>query len=127
MGSVMPAIVAGITALLGVLVASWRQASLQRALARAELIRSWQNERRTSYLNLLVADDKFYRSIVGALRDDHPEWNSGSQSEIGKDQLFSRRSSQERLEIISGFDQLWRAARAVELYHLVEDDLLASA
>ncbi|GID98618.1 hypothetical protein Adi01nite_80300 [Amorphoplanes digitatis] len=59
MKSVVPAFVAGIAALLGVLIGSWRQAGLQRSLARAELIRSWQDERRTSYLNLLVADDEY--------------------------------------------------------------------
>ena len=127
MSSIMPAIVAGTTALLGVLIASWRQAGLQRSLARAELIRSWQNERRTSYLNLLVADDEFYRSIVGTFRDDHPEWNVGSSSKIGEDHLFLCRSFQERSEIVSKFDQIWRAGRAVELYHLVDDELLASA
>ncbi|MEU7901542.1 hypothetical protein [Actinoplanes sp. NPDC049118] len=127
MKSVMPAMVAGIAALLGVLIGSWRQAGLQRSLARAELIRSWQNERRTSYLNLLVADDEFYRSIVGTLRDAHPEWSVSDRNQVGKDQLFSPRNPMERSEIISKFDQIWRAGRAVELYHLVDDDLLASA
>ncbi|MEU8237788.1 hypothetical protein AB0C07_06060 [Actinoplanes missouriensis] len=123
----MPALVAGIAALLGVLIGSWRQAGLQRSLARAELVRSWQNERRTSYLNLLVADDEFYRSIVGTLRDTHPEWNVSDPNQIGKDQMFTPRSAEERWEIIARFDKIWRAGRAVELYHLVDDDLLASA
>ncbi|MEU4558927.1 hypothetical protein AB0F72_11090 [Actinoplanes sp. NPDC023936] len=118
---------AGIAALLGVVIGSWRQAGLQRSLARAELIRSWQNERRTSYLNLLVADDEFYRSIVGTLRDAHPEWNVSDPLQVGKDQMFTPPSPEERAEIIAKFDKIWRAGRAVELYHLVDDDLLASA
>ncbi|WP_203790021.1 hypothetical protein [Paractinoplanes rishiriensis] len=127
MNSVTPAIVAGLTALLGVLIGSWRQAGLQRSLVRAELIRSWQDERRTSYLNLLVADDEFYRSIVRGLRDDHPEWTFGDPSKVGEDQLFPPPNSEERREIISRFDKVWHAGRAVELYHLIDDDLLASA
>jgi hypothetical protein len=105
MKSVVPAVVAGIAALLGVLMGSWRQAGLQRSLARAELIRSWQNERRTSYLTLLLADDEFYRSIIGTLRDVPPGWDVGDRSKLGNDH-FSPRSSGERVEIIAKFDQI---------------------
>jgi hypothetical protein len=126
MKSVVPAVVAGIAALLGVLIGSWRQAGLQRSLARAELIRSWQNERRTSYLTLLLADDEFYRSIIGTLRDVPPGWDVGERSKLGNDH-FSPRSTEEKVETIAKFDRIWRAGRAVELYHLVDDELLASA
>jgi hypothetical protein len=81
----------------------------------------------TSYLKFLVADDEFYRSIAGTLRDDHPDWAVTSPDEPMNEQIFLPRRSTEREEIISRFDQVWRAGRAIELYHLVDDDLLASA
>jgi hypothetical protein len=114
-------------ALLGVLVGSWRQAILQRTLSQREDLRRWQQERRESYLRFVYADDELYRGIIRDLRDV-PPGNSTDDPEIlgAPGVVLPPLSSEQRLEVLNIFDRVWRAKREIELFHLVDDDLLAS-
>jgi hypothetical protein len=115
-------------ALLGVLIGAWRQAILQSTLSQHEDLRRWQQERRESYLRFVVADDELYRGLIRDLRDLPPGRSTNDPKVLGlSGVLLPPLSSEQRLEVIQIFDSVWRAKREIELFHLKDDNLLASA
>jgi hypothetical protein len=114
--------------LLGVLFGAWRQAILQRTISQTEDLRRWRQERRESYLRFVFADDDLYRGIIRDLRDMPPGRSTDDPKILGAaDFLLPPLSREQRLEVLSIFDRVWRAKREIELFHLVDDELLASA
>lgn len=115
-------------ALIGVLVGAWRQAILQRTLSQREDLRRWQQERRESYLRFVYADDELYRGLIRDLRDVPPGRSTDDPAILGAPGVvLLPLSSEQRLEVLDIFDRVWRAKREIELFHLVDDNLLASA
>jgi hypothetical protein len=114
-------------ALLGILIGAWRQAALQRSLSQYEDLRRWQQERREVYLRLVVVDDELYRALIRDIRDLPPGRSTDDPNTLGlSGVLLPPLASQQRLDVLNIFDHVWRAKRAIELFHLVDDDLLAS-
>lgn len=115
-------------ALLGVLIGARRQEILQRTLSQYEDLRRWQQERRASYLRFVYADDELYRGLIRDLRDLPSGVSSDDPNLLGlSGVLLAPMTSEQRLDALGVFDRVWRAKREIELFHLVDDDLLAAA
>lgn len=127
MDQFLPALVGLAGVVLGVLASAWRQAALERAVSQREDLRRWRQDRREAYLRFIYADDELYRGLVRDLRDPPPGRVVNDPGRLGSGGLISPLSAEQRLELLGTFDRLWRAKREIELFHLVDDELLASA
>jgi hypothetical protein len=114
-------------ALLGVLIGAWRQEVLQRSISKDEDIRRWQQERREAYLRLVAADDELYRGLVRDMPDLLPGRSSDDSTFLGASGVLLPLSPEQRLDVLNLFDHAWRAKRSIELFHLVDDELLSAA
>ena len=126
MTQLLAALIGLFGALVGILIGAWRQAELQRSESRYEDLRRWQQERREAYLQIIVADDELYRGLVRDIRDPPPGRATDDPVVLGfAGVLLPPLSSEQRLDVLNIFDRVWRAKRTIELFHLVNDDLLA--
>jgi hypothetical protein len=75
-------------------------------------------------LRFIVADDELYRGLVRDVRDPPPGRLVKGSAILGLGGSLSPPSPEERVELQNRFDRLWRAMREIELFHLVDDELL---
>jgi hypothetical protein len=124
MDDLLAALIGSTGVLIGVFAGAWRQAILQRNISQNEDLRRWQQERRESYLRFIVADDELYRGLVRDLRDPPPGRLAQDSTVLGLRGTLLPLSAEDRMEVMARFDRLWRAMREIELFHLVDDELL---
>jgi hypothetical protein len=127
MRQLWPAVIGLAGIFIGILTSAWRQTALQRDIWLREDLRRWQQDRRESYLRLVYADDELYRCLIRDLRDPPPGRAVDDPKILGLEGVLPPPSAEQRLELLNTFDRLWRAKREIELFHLIDDELLASA
>jgi hypothetical protein len=93
-----------------------------------EDLRRWLEERGVSYFRFVFAVVELYRGVLRDVRDLPPGRSADDPTTLGLHGVsLPPLSFEQRLDVLSVFDRVWRAKREIELFHLVDDDLLASA
>lgn len=127
MDQFLPAMIGLAGVILGILASAWRQAALERTVSQREDLRRWRQDRREAYLRFIYAEDELYRGLLRDLQDPLPGGIVDDSDRLGSGAIIPTLSSEQRLELLNTFDRMWRAKREIELFHLVDDELLASA